>query len=181
MSSASSVKAGQAQGVVGDYQLALDNGDLEGIVATLSTTATPASRVGGVCAPRRGSSTYGQYTKRCNFRLLFAPSTELPRAVILEKPEFRHCRFSGVNGCTTEEITGFAGDLHCAGGGTQTHTRLPSPDLESGLLNACRRTRRRFLRSEVPTQIHAARRNCSTLQEGSHPAYPEGFLEGDGT
>src|SRR5215212_6242412 len=95
MSSASSVKAGQAQGVVGDYQLALDNGDLEGIVATLSTTATPASRVGGVCAPRRGGSTYGQYTKRCNFRLLFASSTELPRAVILEKPEFWHCRFSG--------------------------------------------------------------------------------------
>jgi len=136
MSSASSVKAGQAQGVVGDYQLALDNGDLEGIVATLSTTATPASRVGGVCAPRRGSSTYGQYTKRCNFRLLFAPSTELPRAVILEKPEFRHCRFSGVNGCTTEEITSFAGDLHCAGGGTRTHTRLPSPDFLSPIRSA---------------------------------------------
>ena len=139
------MKAGQAQRVVGDYQLALDNGDLEGIVATLSTTATPASRVGGVCAPRRGSSTYGQYTKRCNFRLLFAPSTELQRAVILEKPEFRHCRFSGVNGCTTEEITGFAGDLHCAGGGTRTHTRLPSPDFESD--KDCRIVRDSALRS----------------------------------
>ena|SRR5215203_5347216 len=30
--------------------------------------------------------------------------------------------------CTTEETADFAVDLHCAGGGTRTHTRLPSPD-----------------------------------------------------
>ena len=38
-----------------------------------------------------------------------------------------------IYGCTMEGIAGFAGLLHCAGGGTRTHTRLPSPDFESGL------------------------------------------------
>ena len=30
-------------------------------------------------------------------------------------------------------IFSFAGNLACAGGGTRTHTRLPSPDFESGI------------------------------------------------
>src|SRR5829696_5699468 len=32
----------------------------------------------------------------------------------------------------TRKIPTFAGDSYCAGGGTRTHTRLPSPDFESG-------------------------------------------------
>ena len=60
----------------------------------------------------------------------------------------------------------FAEDLHCAGGGTRTHTRLPSPDFESGL----------------STILDGAQRQRATAKslnyaEYSHPLNPSMFAE----